>query len=99
MARTLTNDERFQELFIPGRKVTVLFSICQIRQFAETTELLSQEIIVFVNTIVKIVHECARQWNGYPTNNYGDKYVITWRIPTSGDIKKVQNSDSNKDLD
>ena len=64
VSRALTYDERFMELQIPGRKVRMIFSICQIRQFSETTECLQDEIIVFVNKIVKIVHECAKRWEG-----------------------------------
>ena len=75
-------------MLIPGRKVNMVFSICQIRQFSDTTELLQEEIIVFVNTIVEIVHKVAIHWEGTPTNNNGDKYLITWRLPTSDDAKK-----------
>jgi hypothetical protein len=85
VSRTLTYDERFMELQIPGRKVNIIFSICQIRQFSETTECLQDEIIVFVNKIVKIVHECAKRWDGIPTNNNGDTYILSWRLPTKAD--------------
>ena len=42
---------------------------------------------MFVNKIVKIVHECAKVWDGIPTNNNGDKYILTWKLPTSADCK------------
>lgn len=94
-------------MLIPGRKVNMIFSFCQIRQFSETTELLQEEIIVFVNTIVEIIHKVGQQWEGVPTNNSGDRYVITWRLPTMEDAKKaieaaekedqVEEDDSNKD--
>ena len=89
VSRALTGDERFMELQIPGKKVRMIFSICQIRQFSETTECLQDEIIVFVNKIVKIVHECAKRWEGIPTNNNGDRYVLTWKLPTSEDVRKA----------
>lgn len=66
----------------------MIFSICQIRQFSETTECLQDEIIVFVNKIVKIIHECAKKWDGVPTNNNGDRYVLSWRLPTVQDVAK-----------
>ena len=66
----------------------MIFSICQIRQFSETTECLQDEIIVFVNKIVKIIHECAKKWDGVPTNNNGDRYVLSWRLPTVLDVAK-----------
>jgi len=46
---------------------------------------LQDEIIVFVNKIVKIIHECTKRWNGKPTKNFGDKYLLTWRIPSYSD--------------
>jgi class 3 adenylate cyclase len=88
VSRALTYDERFMELQIPGRKVSMIFSVCQIRKFPETTDCLLDEIIVFVNKIVKIVHECAKVWDGVPTNNNGDKYILTWKLPTQADVKQ-----------
>ena len=89
VSRALTYDERFVEWLIPGRKVNMIFSFCQIKQFSEITDCLHDEIIVFVNKIVQIIHECARKWDGYPTKNQGDKYLLTWKIPTIEDVKKV----------
>lgn len=72
----------------------MIFSFCQIKQFSEITDCLHDEIIVFVNKIVQIIHECANVWDGYPTKNQGEKYLLTWRIPTIEDVKKIQSHDS-----
>lgn len=69
------------DLNATGKRVELVFSICRIRQFTETTECLQDEIIVFVNKIVKIIHECTKKWDGKPSKNYGDKYLLTWRMP------------------
>jgi len=74
---------------MPGSRVELVFSMCRIRQFTETTECLQDEIIVFVNKIVKIVHECTKRWDGKPTKNYGDKYLLTWKIPSFEDAVDV----------
>jgi len=79
------------ELLIPGRKVNMIFSVCHIRKFSETTECLLDEIIVFVNKIVKIVHECGKRWDGIPSNNNGDKYILTWKLPTQADVQQKFN--------
>lgn len=52
------------------------------------TEILQEEITVFVNTIVDIVHKVGETWSGLPTNNFGDRYLIMWRLPTEEDVKK-----------
>lgn len=83
MASTLTNNEDFMDLMVPGQKMHMIFSVCRIRQFTETTESLQDEIIVFVNKIVKIIHEVAKRWDGQPAKNYGEKYLLIWKLPTS----------------
>jgi len=84
-----------------------VFSFCRIRQFTETTECLQDEIIVFVNKIVRIIHDCTKKWDGKPTKNYGDKYLLTWRIPSYSDavdnvkaeaIENDQNQDAANKL-
>lgn len=42
----------------------MIFCVCRIKQFTETTESLQDEIIVFVNKIVKIIHEVTKRWDG-----------------------------------
>ncbi len=40
---------------------------------------------MFVNKIVRIVHECAKRWDGMPTKNYGERYLLSWKIPSYSD--------------
>lgn len=82
MAVSLTKFDKEMDLTLPGRRVDCVFSICRIRQFTETTECLQDEIIVFVNKIVKIIHEVCYLWDGMPTKNYGEKYLLTWKLPS-----------------
>lgn len=85
VASTLTNNEDFMDIMIPGQKMQIIFSVCRIKQFTETTESLQDEIIVFVNKIVKIIHEVTKRWDGMPAKNYGDRYLLIWKLPTSND--------------
>lgn len=90
------------DLYKSGKKAELVFSICRIRQFTETTECLQDEIIVFVNKIVKIIHECTRRWDGKPTKNFGERYLLTWRVPSYADavdMVKAENADTNINLD
>ena len=36
---------------------------------------------------MKIVHECTRRWEAVPSNNLGDKYILTWKLPTEAHCK------------
>ena len=85
MAKTLIQDGSGINLNVQGRRVEAIFAIARISQFTETTQCLEEEIIVFVNKIVKIIHECTIKWEGMPTKNYGDKYLLTWLIPSFED--------------
>jgi len=88
------------DLTLPGKNVDIVFSVCRIKQFTDTTECMRDEIIVFVNKIVKIIHECTKQWDGMPTKNYGDKFLLTWKMPRIVDaidlIKAENDEDSSK---
>lgn len=65
----------------------MIFAVAKIRNFSETTECLLDQITLFVNKIVKIVHECTKRWDAVPSNNLGDKYILTWKLPQESDCK------------
>ena len=94
IAQSLTQTETGMDLSLPGKKVEIVYSICRIRQFSDTTECLTHEIVVFVNKIVKIIHMCAQNWDGKPTKNFGDRYMITWKLP--GYENAVENNIRNE---
>lgn len=50
---------------------------------------------MFVNKIVKIVHEVTKKWDGQPTKNLGEKYLLTWKLPTLKEKKKKTLADFN----
>ena len=45
---------------IPGNKVVAIFGFCDIRNFTDTTEVLQEDIMEFVNSIADIVHTEVR---------------------------------------
>ena len=52
-----------------------------------------------MNKIVKIVHECAKIWDGIPANNNGDRYILSWKLPTVADCKaNIKRSASGRSL-
>ena len=60
VSESLTQTDYGMDLSLPGKKVEIVYSIARIRQFTDITECLNDEIIVFVNKIVKIIHLCAK---------------------------------------
>ena len=85
VAQYLTRNEDFMDIMMPGQRMEMIFSVVRIRQFTETTECLQDEIIVFVNKIVKILHGVGTKWKAEPAKNFGEKYLLIWKMPTSAD--------------
>merc|ERR1719352_2218224 len=50
------NDSSAVMGMIPGRTVEAVFAFCDIRSFTDATEVLQDQVMVFVNRIANIVH-------------------------------------------
>lgn len=51
---------------------------------------------------MKIIHECTRRWDGKPTKNFGERYLLTWKVPSYSDavdMVKAENADAIINLD
>ena len=75
---SMSDDE--DDSLLPGKKKYATFLLVRITQFNQITDILQEEIIVFVNKIVRILHESVKKWDGIANKNYGDKYLITWLL-------------------
>eukprot|EP00397_Hematodinium_sp_SG-2012_P007021 GEMP01007061.1.p1 GENE.GEMP01007061.1~~GEMP01007061.1.p1 ORF type:complete len:957 (+),score=156.10 GEMP01007061.1:58-2871(+) len=65
---------------IPGRKIHGIFAFCDIRSFLDATEVLQDEIMVFVNKISGVIHPTCDEFLGAPNKNVGDSFLIVWRF-------------------
>ena len=68
---------------IPGKKTLCIFGFCDIRDFADATEVLQQEVLVFVNEIAYIVHKTVDSFSGNANKNIGDAFLLVWKFPES----------------
>ena len=85
VSQYLTRNEDFIDIMMPGQKIEMIFSVVRIKQFSESTDALQEETIVFVNKIVRIIHEVGTKWEAEPAKNFGDKYLLIWKMPTGDD--------------
>lgn len=65
---------------IPGKRVYALFGFCNILSFDMCTEKLEDEIMTFVNSVARIVHDQVTRWGGTCNKNLGDSFLMVWRI-------------------
>merc|ERR1719218_46002 len=65
---------------IPGRHVDAVFAFCNIRNFTDVTEVLQDQVMIFVNRIASIVHSFCDEFWGNPNKNVGDAFLLVWRL-------------------
>ena len=73
---------------IPGRKNNAIFGFCDIRNFTDATEVLQEDVMVFVNKIAEVVHKTVDKFGGSANKNIGDAFLLVWKIPN---VKKKKN--------
>ena len=65
---------------IPGKKIMAIYGFCDIRNFTDTTEVLQEKVMIFVNEVAEIVHEIAAEYMGSANKNIGDAFLLVWKI-------------------
>ncbi|CAD8085296.1 unnamed protein product [Paramecium primaurelia] len=66
---------------VPGKKVLAIFGFCDIRNFTDATEVLQEDVMVFVNEIAEIVHFTVDSYGGSANKNIGDAFLLVWKYP------------------
>jgi len=83
---------------IPGTKIFAVYGFCDVRNFTDTTEILQEDVMVFVNEIADIMHNYAYTYLGYPNKNIGDAFLSVWKFPSKAlelkkDIVDIKNQE------
>lgn len=64
----------------PGVKRFGVFGFCDIRNFTDATEVLQEEVMIFVNNIAEIVHTIVDRFQGSANKNIGDAFLLVWKF-------------------
>jgi len=56
-----------------------VFGFCDIRRFTDTTEVLQEGVMEFVNTIAHLVHGAVAARGGAANKNIGDAFLLVRR--------------------
>jgi len=80
IGKNMDDDSATVNAMIPGNKVEAVFGFCDIRNFTDTTEVLQDKVMVFVNQVAEIVHTIVDTWHGAANRNIGDAFLIVWRM-------------------
>lgn len=65
---------------IPGEKILAIYGFCDIRSFTDATEVLQENVMIFVNEIADIVHNTVDKFDGSPNKNIGDAFLLVWKL-------------------
>ena len=72
---------------LPGIRIYAVIGFCDIHHFEDINQLLTNDVLVFVNTIAEIVHSRVHYWGGQCNKNLGNAFVIIWRIGDELDVQ------------
>jgi len=78
---------------IPGRRVDAIFGFCDILNFTDATEVLQDQVMVFVNRIACVVHTSVNEFFGSPNKNIGNAFLLAWRLSEHGPSKQQRLAD------
>lgn len=67
-------------VLIPGKRIMGVFGLCKIKNFSVLTEVLQDQVMLFVNQVAEIVHGFVDELLGAPNKNMGESFVLVWRI-------------------
>jgi class 3 adenylate cyclase len=76
-------DRELDELF-HGEKTYCIFGFCYITNFTNITEVLQEDVMIFVNTIAEIVHCSVDEFSGAANKNIGDAFLVVWKLKDDG---------------
>lgn len=65
---------------LPGQKIIAIFGFCDIRNFTDSTEVLQEGVMLFVNEIGEIVHGETDKYLGTANKNVGDAFMLVWKF-------------------
>jgi class 3 adenylate cyclase len=74
----LDDDSAGINAMVPGTKMNGYFAFCDCRKFDEVLQVLEEDVMVFTNTISKIIHEAVSSHLGQPNKNIGDSWLSVW---------------------
>ncbi|KAG2495222.1 hypothetical protein HYH03_006828 [Edaphochlamys debaryana] len=90
IAENIRNDGDINPM-VPGRKMVAIFGFCDIRRFTDTTEVLQEEVMEFVNSIAHVVHTSVSTHGGSPNKNIGDAFLLVWKFPRGFRMRDINN--------
>jgi hypothetical protein len=79
------------EIMIPGHRLNAIFLVVRLQHYIEVQDVLKEDSLLFLNSIVEILHKCASKWDGWANKSEGEKYILTWKLPNIDELDNEKN--------
>ena len=73
-----------------GSTIMAIYGFCDIRNFTDTTEVLQEQVMIFVNEVAHIVHSITADCMGSANKNIGDAFLLVWKFDKKHTIKNAK---------
>lgn len=73
---------------IPGQKTYCIFGFCILNNFIDTTEVLQEDIMTYVNSVAEITHSMVDRYGGSANKNIGDAFLLVWKFFDPAEIER-----------
>ena len=70
-----------------GKTIMAIYGFCDIRNFTDTTEVLQEKVMIFVNEVAEIIHSITSDCMGSANKNIGDAFLLVWKFEKRHTIK------------
>ena len=80
---------------IKGKRITAIYMFCDIRRFTDTTEVLQEDVMVYVNRLGDLCHGVTVGYYGMANKNVGDAFLLSWKL-CDGDLLGFSHFDANE---
>ena len=88
---TTSSNDNSLKIMKAGHRINAIFMVWRIKYYEAILEWLEEDAIVYINKVVKIVHEWVNRWDGAVNKNEGDLYLITWKLPNVEESENERN--------
>jgi class 3 adenylate cyclase len=81
IGKNMSSGDGELNIMMPGIRINAIFGYVNIHQFSVTTEILQEDVMMFVNKIGELLHTCAHRWSGVANKNMGSSFLLLWKMP------------------
>jgi len=85
IGRNMSSGDGELNIMMPGKKSIAIFGYMEVRRFSDLTKCLSEDVMIFINTIGCILHQCVSRWSGSSNKSFGDGFLVHWKLPYEDD--------------